>query len=114
MCLYDLYIHNKLETTDFLKEIKGFESLPLEKQAELSVPYYQTAILVNEMLALENVGKDGKIKLKEPSGGRKDRYSSLGYGVYVSKLLEREKLRKEENDTDWNNAPMFVSSIKLE
>ena len=67
------------------------------------------------MLALENVGKDGKIKLKEPSGGRKDRYSSLGYGVYVSKLLEREKLRKdEENKTDWNNAPMFVSSIKLE
>ena len=30
-------------------------------------------------------------------------------------LLEREKLRKdEENKTDWNNAPMFVSSIKLE
>lgn len=106
---------NEIEGKDFLKEIKGFESLPLEKQAELSVPYYQTAILVNEMLALENVGKDGKIKLKEPSGGRKDRYSSLGYGVYVSKLLEREKLRKdEENKTDWNNAPMFVSSIKLE
>ena len=43
------------------------------------------------MVALERVETSNSlIKLKEPSTRRKDRYSSIGYGVYVAKLLEKD------------------------
>ena len=40
------------------------------------------------------------IKLKEPSTKRKDRYSSLGYAVYISKQLELKLKPKNNNKID--------------
>ena len=42
------------------------------------------------MINLEYEYVDGKIKMKETGRMRKDRYSALAYGYYVSCLLERE------------------------
>ena len=43
--------------------------------------------------------ENGLIKLKEPSGKRKDRYSSVTYAVYIAKQLEKE-LKPKNNNVD--------------
>ena len=59
------------------------------------------SFLINEMINLERVSNDGElIKLKEPSTKRKDRYSSLGYAVYISKQLELKLKPKNNNKID--------------
>ena len=48
-----------------------------------------TTLLVNELVNLEYETRNGIIKIKEKSGMRKDRYSSLAYNNYVANQLER-------------------------
>ena len=55
--------------------------------------------LVNELVNLQAEQKagTGTIRVKERSGMRKDRYSSLSYNIFVAKELER-KLARPKND----------------
>ena len=65
------------------------------------MPYVQTTLLINEMINLEKVDTGNNlIKLKEPSTKRKDRYSSLGYLVYVTKQLELKLKPKKTSKFD--------------
>jgi hypothetical protein len=56
-------------------------------------PYFQTSLLVNESINLSMTYVGGNIKLSEPSGSRKDRYTSVSYGNYYASLLDRELLK---------------------
>jgi hypothetical protein len=86
---------NENESKEILTNIKGYNDLPPEEQVNFQLPYVQTTFLINEMINLEKVDTENNlIKLKEPSTKRKDRYSSLGYAVYIGKELE-SKLRPE-------------------
>jgi hypothetical protein len=86
---------NENEAKEILSNIKGYSELPQEEQINFQLPYVQTTFLINEMINLEKVDTENNlIKLKEPSTKRKDRYSSLGYAVYIAKELE-SKLRPE-------------------
>ena len=88
---------NEIEGREHMKKYKGFENLPEETKAKLISSYAQFTLLVNEMINLEAEYNDnGQVKLKEPNGRRKDRYSSTSYGNYVATLLER-KLNNEDN-----------------
>lgn len=79
------------ECKEVLLKYKGYEKLPVEEQVKFIQPYLQISLLAQEMVGLEKVDTNNNlIKLKEPSTKRKDRYSSIGYGVYVAKLLEKE------------------------
>lgn len=78
------------ECKEVLLKYKGYEKLPVEEQVKFIQPYLQISLLAQEMVGLEKVDTNNNlIKLKEPSTKRKDRYSSIGYGVYVAKLLEK-------------------------
>ena len=89
------------EGKEYLGKLKGFKDLPVETQVEFEMPYIQTTLLINEMINLEKVDTGNNlIKLKEPSTKRKDRYSSLGYLVYVTKQLELKLKPKRENKID--------------
>lgn len=91
---------NENESKEYLANIKGYEELPVEEKLLFQAPFLQTSFLVNEMVNLEKVDTENNlIKLKEPSSKRKDRYSSLGYGVYIAKQLEM-KLKPVNDDTD--------------
>lgn len=104
---------NENECKDILQSYKGYNELPVEEQIKFQAPYVQVSLLINEMINLEKVSKDGEyIKLKEPSTKRKDRYSSLGYAIYVSKQLELKLKPHKEDTTDWTSIPMFVSTVK--
>ena len=79
------------ECKEVLSKYKGYDRLPVEEQVEFMHPYVQTSLLIQEMVGLEKVETNNNlIKLKEPSTKRKDRYSSIGYGIYIAKLLEKD------------------------
>lgn len=86
---------------DMLREIKGWDKLSPSEQLELKMPYVNTSLLVNELINLEYEARDNGIKVREKSGMRKDRYSSLSYNLAVSRELERQ-MSRPKNSGDIN------------
>ena len=80
-----------------MMEIKGFASLSTIQKEKLLLSYTHTTLLINELINLQHDETGGKVKLKEKSGMRKDRYSSLSYNYYVSTILESKIRRKQHN-----------------
>lgn len=71
-------------------------------------PYIQTSALVNECVSLGMTMLNGYIKLKEPSGGRKDRYTSVSYGSYFVSIYLDPQIRKESDCDDFDG---LVNSV---
>lgn len=103
---------NEIDGRDWLGTIKGYRALSPEKQLLFENPFYQATALINEMINLDYEYVDGKIKVKETGRMRKDRYSALAYGYYVSCLLERE-LRNSKRPEEYKNAPVCVSNVEF-
>ena len=95
----------------FMHEV-WFNKLTTEEQVELLNPYLQTTLLENEMVLLERIEHPKYVKLKEQSGKRKDRYSSLAYGNYFISTLEKELQGKKE-EVDLLKLPSQVSSLNI-
>jgi len=83
----------------FIKE-QWFNKLSAENQLELLNPYIQTTLLENEMVLLERVDHPKYVKLKEQTGKRKDRYTSLAYGNYFISYLESKMMKKKKHEFD--------------
>lgn len=71
-------------------EITGYNKLSPEDKLALMLPYINTTLLVNELVSLQYEDHNGLIRVKERSGMRKDRYSSLSYSVEIGKTLQKE------------------------
>ena len=74
-----------------LADLTGYNKLSPADKINLQLPYVHTSLLVNELINLEHEIKGNVIKVKEKSGMRKDRYSSLSYNIFVSKQIEHEQ-----------------------
>lgn len=85
---------------DNLSEIKGFSSLTSIEQQKLQLPYIHTTLLIDELVKLQHDETGGKVRIRERSGMRKDRYSSLSYNYYVATQLESKLGRKRETTSD--------------
>lgn len=85
------------------KNFKGFNKMNPAEQVKYRMPYYQTTLLRTELTKLEYEVKGTNIKIKERTGMRKDRYSSLAYNYWVQCQLEREILRKPKYEFDIND-----------
>lgn len=84
---------------DKVSKIRGYKSLSELEQARLKLPYIQTSFLINELINLTHDTSNGLVKVKEKSGMRKDRYSSLLYGYYVIQELSKDlKPKSVESD----------------
>lgn len=81
-----------------MNNIKDYDKKSEEIQIQYQVPFIETTLLINELINLEFDIKGADIRLKEKSGMRKDRYSSLAYNIWVMKELEKGlKLKDKEN-----------------
>lgn len=70
-----------------------------EEEAEILQPYVNTTMMINESIALnKKIVQERFISLVESGAARKDRYSSLSYGIYFASILEKEL---EEEDEDY-------------
>lgn len=82
-----------------LASIKGYNNLHLSDQTELTLPYVNTTLLINELINLQYEDSNGLIRITEKSGMRKDRYSSLSYNYWVACQLEKN-IRKRSSSAD--------------
>lgn len=69
-------------------------------RAYLLQAHIQTSLLINESIALEMVLMNGLVKLVEPPGARKDRYTAVSYLNYYVSILDQELLRDKFNGDD--------------
>ena len=84
---------SELDTEEILvNKIKGYKKLDLTEQVLYKMPYIQTTLLVHELVNLKYEATGNLVKVKEKSGARKDRYSSLAYNYWVMCQLERKLL----------------------
>lgn len=67
---------------------KGYGKLSLSEKIKMKTSYLQTTMAIYELVKLEHEVKDGNIKVKEISGMRKDRYSSIAYSYWCACQLE--------------------------
>lgn len=90
---------SEYECEELLKDkISNFDKLTDYEQVQYKMPYVQTTLLIYELIGLEHEVRGTNIKLKEKTGARKDRYSSLAYNYWVQCELERENLRKPKSE----------------
>jgi len=85
---------NEVEAEEMFQGEKWFKGLSDSAQIKAILPFIQTTRLVDELINLMMETNGQWVKLRERSGMRKDRYSSLAYNVWVSKQIENEQLRK--------------------
>lgn len=89
-----------------LSEFRGYSSLSLSDQTMIKLPYINTTLLVDELKKLQHEENNGKIRVYERAGMRKDRYSSLSYNYYVATQIEN-KLNKRAVSS-WSEDDTFI------
>ena len=82
-----------------LSKIRGYGKLSDVQQNNMKMPYIQTTLLINELINLTHDMSNGLIKVKERTGMRKDRYSSLQYGYSLLQELSKD-LKPKTNTED--------------
>lgn len=91
---------SEFDAEENLKKISGYKTMSIAEQAKLQLPYIQTTLMINEMINLDHEIVNNKVKLKERSGMRKDRVSSLQYNYYVAQELSHRLKPKQNNTAD--------------
>lgn len=77
-----------------ISRLKGYEDYSNDTKSKLKHPYMQTTFAIQEMVNLECTRTEsGKIKVKESSTSRKDRYSAIAMGNYLANYFARERLK---------------------
>jgi hypothetical protein len=95
------------EAEDFLNSSKSFEKLPMDLKQRFRMPYLHTTLMINEIVNLEaEVLDNGRVKIKEKNGARKDRFSSISFLNYYCSELEI-KQRKQKTNIDSSQLFMF-------
>ena len=93
---------SEIEGRDYLFDNKDSLKLDNDEVNRMIASYFQTTRLIHEMINLEMEVKGGYIKLSEPAGHRKDRYSSISYSLFFIKGLETELRVKQENIDEYS------------
>lgn len=94
---------------EYLSEtVKGYNKLSEVQKAKLRLPYLQTTLLIDELINLEHDESNGLIRVRERSGMRKDRYSSLLYCYAVIVDLIRNSKPKETNTSELMSKIFYV------
>ena len=94
------FLVSEQDADEILKDVyKGYSKLSLTEKVKLKTSYAQTTMAIYELIKLEHEVKDGNIKVKETSGMRKDRYSSIAYSYWCACQLEL-KLKPKHTSTE--------------
>lgn len=94
-----LPIHELDSEVALEKNYPGYKKLTPADKAKLKRAYTETTLAEYELIKLNHEVVNGKIRVKESSGMRKDRYSSLAYNIWCMHQLEL-KLRPTDTNTD--------------
>ena len=94
---------DEYECDEYLSEIPGFKKISDSEKIKIQLPYINTTLLINELINLQHDETNGKVKIYEKAGMRKDRYSSLAYNYYVALQIENKMNKKRARNADDQN-----------
>ena len=104
---------SEFEAEEILRDkIKSYSKMQSFEQLKYKTPYIQTTLLIYELINLQHKIEGTNIKIKEKSGMRKDRYSSLGYNYHILRTLEKN-LNTDSYSSDFSNFTPCISSISF-
>lgn len=93
------FLKPELLIDEYLKKAyKPFTKLSPTEKTKIKMGYLQTTLAGYELIKLKSISMGAEIKVKEQSGARKDRYSSLAYNQWCANQLELE-LKPSYQDT---------------
>lgn len=92
-------------------KINGYTKMSPFDQMQYRMPYVQTTLLIYELISLKHEIVGGNIRVREKTGMRKDRYSSLAYNYWVQCELERELLRKPKTELTMQDFAKRLNSL---
>ncbi len=92
---------NEIEAKDMMSDKRYYQGASIEEKVMYELPFVQTTRLIDEMVNLDYEIVGGHIKIKEKSGRRKDRFSSLAFANYLAKILEDKNLTRDEDPSDY-------------
>lgn len=98
---------------DALNTLNGFAKLNTREKAAMLAPFINTTLLIGELINLQHEESQGKVRLFERAGERKDRYSSLSYNYWVSKQLENESRKRESRNNTYNQEEFIFRAPKI-
>ena len=100
---------NENDAKDIVSGIKGFYEMSAENQIIILEQYYQASALVNEMVNLTRIDREGgQVKLIEPSNGYKDRYMAVAYASYIISTEFERKLNKiQKKKSSWSSLMFY-------
>lgn len=88
------------DVEDNMEKIRGYKSMTPVEKASLMTAYAQTTMMVNEIINLHSWVTNGNtVHVKEASGSRKDRYSSIEYAYWCCQQLEIARTPIDYEDT---------------
>lgn len=87
------------EAEEVIKKLPNYAKMSDREKAEIMLPYVQTSLAINEMINLEYEIANNRVKLKERTGMRKDRFSSIQYNnAIIQELNTKLKPKNIEQD----------------
>ena len=89
----------EFEAEEIIKKLPNYAKMSDREKADIMLPYVQTSLAINEMINLEYEIVNNRVKLKERTGMRKDRFSSIQYNNAVIQELNT-KLKPKSADQD--------------
>lgn len=92
--MIDLLVNQQEGVEQLQQIVPEYASADIDTQLFYERPYLETVALINEMISLDYTvqPQTGYIKIEEKGGNRKDRYTSVSYGIYFASLLEQDLL----------------------
>lgn len=102
------FVISDMDSKEIISSMCDLSTLDVDTRTAIAEQYIQADMLLNEMMNLKRIDKDGGIvKLIEPSNGYKDRYMAVAMGNYmVTTEIEPMFLKNLEeydadDDIDW-------------
>lgn len=101
---------NPTDGEDFLMEdARYFDvSKDLDSLSWFMQPYYQASETQTEFMNLRPIYFGNSVKLVEPSMGRKDRYSSVAYAVWFTRIVLDPNIVKETREIKWEDTAFIT------
>jgi len=109
----DLLVNPNEATEELAARVPEYISASAEEQLVFESPYLETMLTINEAAELEceKLEQTGAVRLRERSGARKDRYTSLSYGCWFASELGRDM--DSDDDFDISQMEYFVGSFEF-
>ena len=90
------FLISESDKQNMLEDSGEYFDLSADEYAKRMLPHIQTEMLIQECVNLQAEYRDGRVKLKEPRSGYKDRAVALSYANLIADKIENKYFRKQQ------------------